>query len=188
MADTNKIIDANDDATLKETQSQEVQVPQQKKKSVISDEAKKVMLANLAKAREAKKLRDVNKYPKEKRARAVDMNKQILEDLAKEKARELIEKERQEKELEDFRKWKEEQKRNTDDKNKDTPVKKPKPKKSKVDMGTTTKITVPSANKKSLRGRKGATQPVPEEEEQFLSHLTSQIFASNFFNIDDFVD
>ncbi|KAJ3028973.1 hypothetical protein HDV00_009894 [Rhizophlyctis rosea] len=86
-----------------------------KKKRQISPEQKKVMMENLAKAREARAANRVNlsKYPKEKRARTKELYEADIEKKAEEKARklaqELLEKEKQEAELLEFRKWKEEQ-------------------------------------------------------------------------------
>ncbi|KAJ3281090.1 hypothetical protein HK104_000222 [Borealophlyctis nickersoniae] len=173
MADTNEIIEANDDATMV-----------QPKKKHVSEQAKKVMLENLAKAREVKaKMKNVNKYPKEKRARAEEMNAQLLEDLAKQKALELIEKERQEKELEDFRRWKEEGKLNEDTAIKATKATKPKAKKP----ASSAPKKPPTVKNVAKRLSKKTVQPVYDEEpEQFSSPFTNQIFPS--FNIDDFLD
>lgn len=84
--------------------------PRQKRQ--VSEAARKVMLENLAKAREvrAAKRRNVTKYPKHKRERAVQMYQQDVESAADRKVRllaeEMLKKKEEEKEIEQFRKWK----------------------------------------------------------------------------------
>lgn len=116
MSDTENEVQQQE---VEETQETPVEQPK-KKKRVISPEAKKVMLENLAKAREAKKKELKNpgvrlsKYPKEKRERAKEMYEEDVDRKAEEKAKELaqklIEEEKQKQVMEEFKAWKESQK------------------------------------------------------------------------------
>ncbi|MCU1500633.1 MAG: hypothetical protein JWM47_4586 [Acidimicrobiales bacterium] len=84
--------------------------PKPKQKRKVSAEAKAVMLANLEKARAAKRA-NVTKYPVKKRPRAIEMYEADVAKAAEEKARllaeELLQKKEKEREFQELKKWKE---------------------------------------------------------------------------------
>ncbi|KAJ3286114.1 hypothetical protein HK104_009173 [Borealophlyctis nickersoniae] len=157
-----------------ETQSEpqaEPPVPQ-KKKRVVSEQAKQQMMANLAKAREvrAKNLKSVTKYPKEKRQRAQEMNEKIIEEkaeeLARQKAQDLIEKEKQEKELEEYHQWKQQQ---TKEESGSAKVSKTKPKATKTtkEKATTKATTKGKGKQNTARGAKTKSAKVADNDSFF---------------------
>ncbi|KAJ3051750.1 hypothetical protein HK097_007238 [Rhizophlyctis rosea] len=158
-----------------------------KKKRVISPEAKKVMLENLAKAREAKKKELKNptvrltKYPKEKRERAKEMYEEDIEKKAEAKAKELafklLKEEREKEEMEAFQAWKESQKSAPEPRTKKKAATKPKPKAKAA--------TKPKAPPKKVVKRK-----VVEEEEEDFDRYAEYAGGSMSFggiNMDDYL-
>ena len=178
-----------------------------KKKRQISPEARKTMLANLEKAREARAANRANitKYPKEKRDRAKQMYQEDVERKAEEKARliaeEILSKKEQERELEEYRQWKkksqssqslEEEPEVVAPKPKAKPKPKPKPKQPSAKSAA-----APSKSTKSKPKKEKEREPSEERDEYLmqpptypLSYLTRGGYGSyggGGFNIDDFL-
>lgn len=175
-----------------EREEEETGKPKQKRK--VSEEARKVMLANLEKARatRAANRRNVTKYPKHKRDRALEMYQKDVESKAQEKLRllaeETLRKKEEEKELEQFRKWKANQgKEGRQDRvpprtsRKKTPV----PKSSK--KGKISKVSS-SKNSASLvgKGSKKDMDPVQSAEETPMQYAPYYSISTGW-NIDDFL-
>ncbi|KAJ3024102.1 hypothetical protein HDV00_001008 [Rhizophlyctis rosea] len=172
--------------------------PPPKKKRQVSAEAKAKMLENLQKAREAKAAnrKNVTKYPKNKRERAVEMyNLDITakaEALAAEKAEklaeELIRKKEQEAELEQFRIWKTQQQTQQQTEEKRSTKKKATPPKKKEQENPP---EAPAKKKRTPRKKQQETGSEQDVNDIDTGHYQGYGYPFDFsatFDMSDFID
>ncbi|KAJ3027891.1 hypothetical protein HDV00_010790 [Rhizophlyctis rosea] len=197
---------------MEDPENQSIEQPEQpienaeppKKKRVISPEAKKVMMENLAKAPEARAAnrKNVTKYPKAKRERAKELYEEDIEKKAQERAaalaEELLRKKEEQKELEEYRQWKKSQSSTSagDEEEEPKELKEP-PKKKAVSKAVKatpsdskkTKGSFAKSVKEKQPGKPKRTKIKEPQSDTEVEMYTSYSMTPNTgFNIDDFLD